>query len=153
MLLATSVILRRFFFLPMSESMDMSIELTLIASLFSRFLDLCSKILECLDVKSNVMSNFIVVRYASRTTINTGVILIATTEKLREKKWKQVVPLTLMTLIFECRLQRWPIIRGVVSRKDKPVYSPARTFSAAPETCPSSCCTHRPCYLDLFRKK
>jgi len=43
-LLATSVILRRFFFLLMSDSMDMSIELTLIASLFSRFLGLCSKI-------------------------------------------------------------------------------------------------------------
>lgn len=68
MLLATSVILRRFFFLPMSDSMDISIELTLIASLFSRFLDLCNKILECLDVKSNVSnkSNFIVARRASR---------------------------------------------------------------------------------------
>jgi len=43
-LLATSVILRRFFFLLKSDSMDISIELTLIASLFSRFLGLCSKI-------------------------------------------------------------------------------------------------------------
>lgn len=40
MLLATSVILRRFFFFPVSDSIDISIELTLIASLFGRFLDL-----------------------------------------------------------------------------------------------------------------
>jgi hypothetical protein len=44
MLLATSVILRRFFFFPVSESIDMSIELTLIASLLGRFLDLCSTV-------------------------------------------------------------------------------------------------------------
>lgn len=114
MLLANSEILGRFFLFPISESMDVSIELMLIASLFGRFLDLWVSdariTFRCFFYEKPNINKY---RYCSvRRTKNNhsnelrryGACNSNLTRILNEKEAYGFADI--ITLTFECRLRR-----------------------------------------------